>query len=525
VLGKDIALGGLHDADSAAHVMDGVLIHDWIAAGWSAWRDPMGFAVEQYGHYPTLGIGQHYPPGFAAVEAVFFAVLGISAATARLCVLFFGFLAVAGTYIFLKPLTDRTTAALAAAAWLTMPATTLWGRQTMLEIPTVAILIWGAVAFAAYIRRPTWGRYVALLLVALSAVLFKQTGVFLVCAIALTLLVGAARGSIRRGQAFGAFAVAGAAVLVVVLSFDDACLKTLSGYRTFTDPWDRHALGFYVTTLPYQTGFCVLGLSAMGMMLSRRTLEIHWVFLLGWVVVCFVMVTTASLKVPRFFYVGLFPLVVWTAIAVNRLLQMVLADRVRLAFCSSAVVALCVVAFLRPVHDSPDYGPLVAAHRGRIDGRVVLFSGLRDGDFVFAVRQQLPWREAVVIRGSKLLYTCTAGPDLDLVPHVASAGELTNLMRRFAFEHVFVERPNLVGTPQDHWLREYLADSGDYEHVDAYPLLAGARPGAHDLIVDVYSLARPLTRTVDHFDIPIPRTGRSVRVDLTAERKSRESRS
>ena len=67
VLGKDITLGGLADADSAAHAMDGVLIHDWVMAGPSAWLSPMEFARQQYGHYPTLGIGLHYPPGFAVV--------------------------------------------------------------------------------------------------------------------------------------------------------------------------------------------------------------------------------------------------------------------------------------------------------------------------------------------------------------------------------------------------------------------------------------------------------------------------
>ena len=41
VLGKDISVGGLRDSDSAVHAMDGVLIHDWIAAGPSAWVEPM----------------------------------------------------------------------------------------------------------------------------------------------------------------------------------------------------------------------------------------------------------------------------------------------------------------------------------------------------------------------------------------------------------------------------------------------------------------------------------------------------
>ena len=52
VLGKDISVGGLRYGDTAVHAMDGVLIHDWIAAGPDAWAQPMQFAEAQYGHYP-----------------------------------------------------------------------------------------------------------------------------------------------------------------------------------------------------------------------------------------------------------------------------------------------------------------------------------------------------------------------------------------------------------------------------------------------------------------------------------------
>jgi len=516
VLGKDINTGGLADADSAAHAMDGVLIHDWVMAGPSAWRDPMEFARQQYGHYPTLGIGRHYPPGFALVEAVFFATFGISAISARLCVVFFGFIAIIGTYVFLRDLAGRSAGALAAMALLAMPSTTLWGRQTMLEVPTVAVLAWGAVAFSWYLRKTSTMRLAVLLVVALSAILFKQTGVFLVCAVSMTLMGCTLVGVVPIRHGIAATAVACSTLLLVVWSFDDACFKTLSGYHTYADPWSPGALSFYLRVLPYSTGSILLLLAVIGFVVSRRTLGIHWLFLVSWTIVAYVMVTAASLKVPRFHYVGVLPLAVWAAIGLERLLLFGPRITPRRVMAVGAAVCMSALAFARPVRHSPDYGPVVAAHRDAIDGQVVLFSGLRDGDFVFALREQLPWRSSVVIRGSKLLYTCTAGPALDLVSYASTADQVAEVMHRFAFEYVFVERENKVGTAEDVLLRQYLSESGDYQRVAVHALDVADRSCQFAKTVDVYKLIAPFVRQVRHFDIPMPRTGAPIRVDLAS---------
>ena len=161
VMGKDISVGGLRFGDTSVHAMDGVLIHDWIAAGPEAWVSPMTFAEKQYGQYPCLGIGRHYPPGFAMVEAAFFAVLGISPVTARLTVVFFALVLVVGTYTFVRQFSTPPVATLSSVLLITLPEVTLWGRQAMLEVPTLAVLSWGAVTFCWYLGQPTNRRLIA----------------------------------------------------------------------------------------------------------------------------------------------------------------------------------------------------------------------------------------------------------------------------------------------------------------------------------------------------------------------------
>ncbi len=515
VMGKDITRGGLVDPDASAHVMDGVLIHDWLLAGPRAWAAPLHFAREQYGHYPTLGIGGHYPPGFAVAEAGFFLVFGVSATSARLCVVLFGVLAAAGCYVFVRGLSDRVMAAIAAVLLIVLPASTNWGRQVMLELPVVATLMWAAVAFSWYFRAPSWRRFALMCLVALLTILFKQTGVFLICAIAMTLSMAALRGTVPRAHATAAVVIGIVSLIGVLLVLDDACLKTVSGYHTQA-PWSAASLLFYPRAIPAEVGWMVVAAAIVGMLISFRQLHEHWWLLSFWVFVSLVMVTVASLKTPRFAYVILPPLAIWASLAAGRLVAAIRIPTLRMAVVTAIIAYTGFVGFRRPVPDGFDFGPLVQACRNKIDQQVVLFSGLRDGDFVFAVREHIPWRRSVVIRGSKLLYTCVAGPDLDMVPYVESPGELAETMKKFAFPQVFVERDNLVGTRQDDWLRTYLKESGDYRLEES--VLVRGREGScgRKVFVDVYSLARPWERQVDHFDIPIPRTRNSIRVDFRA---------
>lgn len=514
ILGKDIDQGALADADSAAHVMDGVLIHDWIAAGPAAWSSPMAFAREQYAHYPTLGIGQHYPPGFAIVEAGFFAVFGISPTTARLCVVFFAAAAAIGTFVFLREIAGRATAVLAALVLLAFPSTTLWGRQTMLEIPTMAALVWGAVGFVYYLRQPGRGRLAFLLLVCLSAILFKQTAVFLVCAVGMALVFLSVRGQVAMMHAAIATVVGAGALAATWFTLDDACMKTVSGYSSFSDPWSFLALSFYLRATPYLTGTWILIPAVFGGVLGFWKLRgVQWL-LIAWTLVAYIMVTTADLKVARFFYVGVLPIAVWAGVGLAQLCEWASRVRMRPVLATAFAATLVGFAFQRPVRVTPDYAPIVEAHRNELGAGPVLFSGLRDGDFIFAVRQHLAWRTGLVVRGSKLLYTCTAGPDLDLVSYADDEAHLAEVMRRYAFEHVFVERENVVGTKHDAWLRSYLGQSGDYRLIASHTFPEAQRQCRMATTVDVYALAAPMTRTTDHLDIPMPRTGQPIRVSL-----------
>jgi len=513
VLGKDITKGGLRSMDCPVHAMDGVLVHDWIGSGPSAWIDPMGFAVEQYAHYPALSIGRHYPPGFAFVEAAFFGVFGISATSARLAVLAMGLLAGAGVYVFARRFIDRSVAALAAVILVTMPAVTLWGRQTMLELPTLSVAIWTAVALTHYLDRPGAARLGLMVAVVVAGMCFKQNSVFVIGAVTLAVAAAAWYGHAPVAHAVGCGLCSVILPCVVWLSMGSAIDMLASEYATFDNPWGLGALTYYVTTFPEQLGTWVLVAAVVGAALSIRRLGVYAFLLVAWLVGCYAMVTLAACKQPRFFFVGLFPFAVWAAFPVAAALRR-LPARAAAPIVLTVMVWLAATARSRPIEYYPDHGPVVMAHRDRIKHRAVLFSGLRDGDFTFAVRQHIPWRQAAVIRANKLLYQCLAHPLFYFDEKVATLDDVEHVIMPMGLEHLFVERENRLNVDADGLFREYLARTDNYELIDSRRLREEPEPSYRNVTMDVYELAVPTQRTVEYVDIPVPRAKRTIRVRL-----------
>lgn len=69
--------------DEAAHFVTGVMVHDYLSSGLA--EKPMPFAEDYYQRYPKVALG-HWPPGFYAMQAVWYLVFGVSKWAATLLV-------------------------------------------------------------------------------------------------------------------------------------------------------------------------------------------------------------------------------------------------------------------------------------------------------------------------------------------------------------------------------------------------------------------------------------------------------
>lgn len=538
---KDIAVGGLRWSDSNSRAMDGVLIHDWVSAGPDAWSSPLEFAKRQYAHYPTLSIGRVYPPGFAIVESAFFAVFGISPFTARLCTLCFGLLAVAGCYALTRKFMTPLAATCATGFLIGMPGVVFWSRLAMLEMPALAMLIWTVYAAHGYFEKPTWLRWAAVVFLTLASVLVKQTTVFIVPVLGVFFVWRVVKERIGT-EVEETARIPGRHVVAILLSvvlplgaffaytffsggstthmFDVVSMgKPISEWLS----WD--ALAFYWPTLPRQASWLLLALAALGFLSTLLPLrhraalpsfkQWEWWLILAWFLVYYLMVTLIQYKEGRYFFFNYFPLAVWAGWGAATLIGFVPLARVRAAVAAALVIGVVIIGYQTPLRYEPDYSPLIATYESQIRNNIVLFEGLRDGDFTFAARRQLGKRQCVVVRGSKVFYSCPAIAWFDFKSEVSSTDDVARIIDKFGFELMFVERRNLLHLKEIDLLHEELANRDRYELVGSHKLTV-PRPnqGHRARVVDVYRPLHRSARRTRFLDIPIPIDGRTIRVNL-----------
>lgn len=134
--------------DSMRYTNASAMMHDWLRSG--EYARPVAFAQKNYAQYPAFNVPFH-PPVYPGLVGVTFLSTGVSYEAARLFVaLSFG-LAAFLLYAVCRELGTRpVAAALAAAVFLTTPAVAQWARDTMSEVPSLAVLFAAAWAFLRY---------------------------------------------------------------------------------------------------------------------------------------------------------------------------------------------------------------------------------------------------------------------------------------------------------------------------------------------------------------------------------------
>jgi len=521
VFGRDITVGGLRYSDACTHAMDGVLVHDYVLAGPSAWARPIAFAVRQYGHFPTLGIGRVYPPGFACVEAVFFAVFGISALSARLCTLCFGLAAVAGCYVLARRCVGPRAAAIATACLISLPGVVYWTRQTMLEMPTLAVLIWAVVACLAYFERPSWSRLVVTVVLTLAAVLFKQTAAFIVPVLGSAMLWMAFRRRVPVRQVI-------AAGVAVMVPLGGLFFLTLFAGGSVTHTGSMVSLGrplsqwvtwsaksFYAGALIEDVGPAILVPAAIGLCVALRRINLQTGIIILWFAVFAAMSTLIQHKEGRYFFFGFFPLALWAGVAIHWLIRMVPGVRRQAMVTAIVVFGLVVRGYRTTTPIEPDYSAIVSAHEADLRGRAILFEGHRDGDFVFAARRVLGPRGCVVLRASKLFYACASDPRFRFTSFTDSTRTIRETIESLGLGTIITERHNALNLIEVDLLHEELGDRTRYRLKESFSFARRSRSGVtSQKTVDVYRVNAPPPRRVRFVDLPIPIADRTVRIDL-----------
>ncbi len=510
--GRGIGEGGLGWSDAPQHMMDGAFV---LAAA----REPMGgdaraWAEQFYLRHPALGFVVYWPPGFAIVEAVFFAIGGVSIATARWCVVAFAAGAVVLLYLIARRWIGWRGGLLAALLMLSCPHGMLWLADVMIEWPAT---FWVLLTVWLYLRwRDSGSGWAVAGAAAAFAMAFmtKQTAGFIGPVVVLHALLD--RASRERMKRPGASAAGGAAILLVAAySLVARRYAALPGQLTRFDASDA---GFYFRHLDEITGWPMALLAIVGLVaLMRSRSSVSGGLLEMWFLAWAGFSSLIAAKEPRYFFFAIPPLAIWAASCVSIYLERFSAGAVVTGFVAGLSLW---TAWRSPPVRLPRYDAAVKALLARPDAELVLVDAVRDGQFVVDAYVDPKARGRLIpIRASKLLYARPARERFGYEQYVRSPDEIAALLDRYGICYVVLESalPRTeyleADPPPRAMLRRLVADGAQFELIKSWPLRCG--DAAWDEVeLRLYRRRECGARQANEIELPFPGMGRSVRIPL-----------
>ena len=437
-------------SDAPRHALNGVFVKDLVAA--HPFADPAGFAYAYYAQYPALTI-LFYPPLFYLLSAPFYAVFGVSHATALLAVmvhfLAFGW----GCYRLSRLWLPASTSLALAVSLMFLPEIAFWGRQIMLEVPALAFTVWSAVWFVKYLRSHE-RRHLAWAAALLVLGMYTKISIAFLGLAFIAALAAQRRGALLRDKGLwlvllGSI-VALVPLMVLTLQFGQANVQSVSGVADRVA--SRASLGgwvWYARQWPSQLGWPMLAAVAAAALAFVATALAgnsrkagmptpERVFWLVWLLAGYVFFSAIDLKEARHSVFILPPLVFMAFMALDRLPN---GNALKM-LAPWALAALTVGWTLsqRPVLYVGNYAQ-VAQEVARLapPGSRVLFSGTRDGAFIFNLRAIASRRDLAVTRADKLFLRVAVRRELGVEQKPLDDEAMLQLLNGSAHHYLVVQ--------------------------------------------------------------------------------------
>lgn len=495
-------------SDAARHALNSAFVADLLRD--HPWRDLEGYAYRYYAQYPALTI-LFYPPLLYALTAPFYMLFGVSHEVALLVVFLHYFAFGLGCWRLARCWLAPLPALAFALLMVLLPEIALWGRQVMTEVPAYAFVVWSAVAFVEHRRG---GRIGWLYLSAALLVLAMNTKLT-VGFVGLVYLIVMAReqglGLLRRGHhwAIAALTLIGLLpVLVMTLKFGQANLQSVVGVADEVAPrWSLQGWLWYLEQLPSQMGWPLLAVALWGSWRAwrRRATLPWWGLWLGWFVVGYVFFSLIDLKEARHSVFLLLPLVFVAVWAVQDALPPLGGQAALLALVLSTGA---ITLWWRPVPYVDGYARVVD-EVARLAPRhsVVLFSGYRDGSFIFNLRAREDRRDLSVLRADKILLRVAVRRELGVEEKPMSEAELGQLLNNQGVHYV-VMQPGFWTDLEAMRHFEHLMASPQFEEVARIPTPANHH--AHETELVILRNKGPVNPHPKPLDIELKMIGRKI---------------
>lgn len=480
--------GGYWWSDAPRHALNGAFLLD--AAKALPVTHPFQYASEYYLHYPALTL-MFYPPLVHVALALAYGVFGVSPAVAQAVVAAFHLGLLIAAYGLARRWLDRPYAFGAALVAGAGPELLRWSRQVMLDVPVYALMVAAAFWFVRWLDSNRPGALYAAVTFTVLAVYTKYNAGFILLPFALALV--AARGTtwVPDRRVWTAALVAVVMLIPAVammLAFGSANLNSVLGSQASDLP--RASLAawtFYLQALPAQLGWPALVLAPVGAALAWRSRQVprsHWLLLASWWLLGYAMLSYIALREERHSLITLLPLGVLAMYALQRA-----EPRIgRAAPVAAVALALGTTGwglFATPAPVVEGHAEAARVVTGRAaPGENILFSGYRDGSFIFAMRGLGATQRTV--RADKLLLRMFIARERGVEDRGFGPNDILRLIRKYGIRHVVAESDFWLDLPSLAALDRVLNDHTLFTPVARVPITSNAGPAARELVVYEY---------------------------------------
>lgn len=444
--------GEFYWSDSPRHALNGVFVKDFLTA--MPWKDPTGFAYQYYIQYPALTI-LFYPPLFYFISAPFYGLFGVSHATAVFVVLLHYIAFAWGAWQLFRFWMPDWQAVAAAVILVCAPETAFWGRQVMLEIPAFALLVWGAVYFTHY-RRSQRSMFLYAAIALLTLAMYTKISVAFMVPVWAAILVIERKLAIFRDKyvwlAVALGVVALVPLLVLTMKFGQANMQSVSGIPDAQV--DRNSIAgwlWYIRQMPGQLGWPVCAAALAGLALTaldrnRAATRLptkanadswFWIF---WAVFGYLFFSAIALKEARHSLFILPPVVLAASLLPAYLSGQGFRRAAAALWIALPVGVLVETVFFRPVLYVEGYAAAadyIAQHAPQ--GSNVLFSGYRDGSFIFNMRCREDRRDIGIIRADKILLNIAVRREIGVTENNLSESQLSDKINSLAIHYIVAQ--------------------------------------------------------------------------------------
>lgn len=363
--------------DEAAQFVSGLMVYDYLAA--LPRENPISWAEQYYLHYPEVAIG-HWPPGYHAMEAVWWLFFGPSRITAMLLQWLIGVVALTMLYRLSRSVLSLPITAVIIALTIAAPVFQQSLEQTMADL---ACLLWAVLVMQATVRLVERQDQTASFLVVLWLMAAASTKGTAVCLAPVPLLALLASG--KRIRVSPRLLVIGVVCLLAAAGWYFAMGGVLYwGGISFDLPWSGNLIG-------HLAGWGFVALAVLG--LRREPLAL----VAGSVVVSTLGVSfvVRAMQEERHWIIALPAILILSGFAVSRF------QRPWIAVCL-LLAAVAYFPFTWYRQSPSGYGDLVA-QLARPSRMLVSSSGSGEGPWiaVSSLAERRP--SSFIMRASKVL--------------------------------------------------------------------------------------------------------------------------